>query len=90
MAAILTFAFEVVHMCFLGQARMHVCVHLYTRACTLVHGYRYGSRYVHVQCVGNGFSMAAIFFCPSAAFQSHQSDFYIGFPLRVVVIRFSI
>ena len=48
MATILPFAFEVVHKCFLGQARMHVCVHLYTCACTCVHGYRYGSRYVHV------------------------------------------
>ena len=62
MAAILPFALEVVCDCFLGQARMPVCVHLYTRACTRVHGYRYGSRYVHIQRVVNGFSMAAILF----------------------------
>jgi hypothetical protein len=60
MAAILPFAFEVVRECFLGQARMHICVHLYTYACTCVRGYRYGSRYVHVKRVVNGFSMAAI------------------------------
>ena len=62
MAAILPFAFKVVRECFLGQAQMHVCVHLYTRACTCVHGYRYGSRYVHVQCVVNSFSMVVILF----------------------------
>ena len=83
MAAILLFAFEVICEFFFGQARLHVCLHLHTRACTHVHGYRYGSRYVHVQQVDNGFSMTAIlFFAFSAAFQSHL--------LRVVVIRFSI
>ena len=59
-AAILPFAFKVVHKCFFGQARIHICVHLHTRACTRVHGYRYGCRYVRVQRVVNGFSMAAI------------------------------
>ena len=48
MAAILPFAFEVGCECFFGQARMHICVHLHTRACKHVHGYRYGCRYVHV------------------------------------------
>ena len=48
MAAILPFAFEVGCECFFGQARMHICVHLHTCACTHVHGYRYGCRYVHV------------------------------------------
>ena len=60
MAAILPFAFEVGCECFFGKAQMHVCVHLYTRACTHVHRYRYGCRYVHVQRVVNNFSMAAI------------------------------
>ena len=62
MAAILPFAFEVIRECFLGQAQLPVCVHLHTRACTHVHGYRYRSRYVHIQCVVIGFSMAAILF----------------------------
>ena len=62
MAAILPFAFEVISECFLGQALLHVCVHLHPRAYTRVHGYRYGSRYVHIQCVVSGFSVAAILF----------------------------
>ena len=37
MAAILPFAFEVGCEGFFGQVRMHVCVHLHTRACTRVH-----------------------------------------------------
>ena len=60
MTAILPFAFEVVRECFFGQERMHVCVHLHRHAFKRVHGYRYGCRYVHVQCVIEGFSMAAI------------------------------
>ena len=37
MAAILAFASEVGFECFFGQARMHLCVHLLTCACTRVH-----------------------------------------------------
>ena len=62
MAAILPFAFEIIRKRFLGQARLHVCVYLHTHACTRVQGYRYGSRYVHIQRVINGFSMAATLF----------------------------
>ena len=60
MTAILPFSFDVVRECFFGQTWMNVCVHLHTRAFKHVHGYRYGCRYLHVQCVVEGFSMAAI------------------------------
>ena len=37
LAAILPFAFEVGCGGFSGQVRMHVCVHLHTRACIRIH-----------------------------------------------------
>ena len=61
LAAILPFAFEVGCEGFFGQVRMHVCVHLHTRACTRVHlGTGTGAGMYVYNVLLTVFSMAAI------------------------------
>ena len=77
MAAILPFPFVVISKFFLPQAQSHVCVHLHPCAYTRVHDYRYWSRYVRVQHVVTGFSMAAILFCAFLLFFNFIDQIFV-------------